>query len=67
MLEDELLYGNAGYLYCLLLLKNKLGQLSFASQTKDLDRVIHKVVQSLLTQGVGEGRDYLEFYYPRKH
>jgi hypothetical protein len=44
MLEDELLYGNAGYLYCLLLLKDKLGHQNLASQTENIDRVIHKVV-----------------------
>ena len=44
MLEDELLYGNAGYLYCLLLLKDKLEHKKFASLINDVDRVIHKVV-----------------------
>jgi hypothetical protein len=47
-LEDELLYGSAGYLYCLLLLKSKLGQGGLIGFHADIDRVIEKVVESLL-------------------
>jgi hypothetical protein len=65
-LEDEILYGNAGYLYCLLLLKDKLGLGGMTGFTEDFNRVLHKVVEAIMIEGVDEKRDYLEFYFPRK-
>ena len=65
-LEDEILYGSAGYLYCLLLLKDKLGLGGMTGFTTDFNRIIHKVVEAIMIQGVDEKRDYLEFYFPRK-
>ena len=47
-LEDELLYGSAGYLYCLLLLKSKLGHGGLIGFHADIDRVIHKVVDAIM-------------------
>jgi hypothetical protein len=34
--------------------------------TTDFNRIIHKVVEAIMIQGVDEKRDYLEFYFPRK-
>jgi hypothetical protein len=61
-LEDELLYGSAGYLYCVLLLKH-----AFPDFRKDkVDFVIRLGVESLFQAGQLEGGlDYLFYRFPR--
>jgi hypothetical protein len=47
-------------------LKDKLGLGGMTGFTTDFNRIIHKVVEAIMIQGVDENRDYLEFYFPRK-
>jgi hypothetical protein len=47
-LEDEILYGSAGYLYCLLTLRRRLG----IRYHQKIDKVIETVIHSLMVEGV---------------
>ncbi|CDW79616.1 lanc-like protein 2 [Stylonychia lemnae] len=60
-MEDELLYGNAGYLYCLLVLK-----LDFSEYfSEQVDDAITRVVADIVRAGLVEGNSFLTFSFPR--
>jgi hypothetical protein len=61
-LEDEILYGSAGYLYCLLTLRSRLG----IRYHQKIDKVIETVIHSLMVEGVQKDKDYLQWTFPRK-
>lgn len=61
-IEDEVLYGSAGYLYCLLLLRKHIGLRHHA----EIDKVIAMVIEALMIAGVNDKTDYLEYHFPRK-
>ena len=60
-MEDELLYGSSGYLYCLLLLKKK-----FRDKIKDkVDPVIVMVVDALIESGSRQDVNFLYYTFPK--
>eukprot|EP00347_Sterkiella_histriomuscorum_P015596 403356429 len=60
-LEDEILYGTAGYLYCLLQLKVHFSEY----QPEKVDHIIKQTVMSLIEAGQQGGQDHLIFTFPR--
>jgi len=59
--QDELVYGNAGYVYCILLLRKHLGEVG-----EELNAILEKVVQDLLKQGKEQGGGLtLRYSFPR--
>lgn len=61
-LEDEILYGNAGYIYCLLLLRKNMGLIHHEA----IDKALSKVVEALMVSGVNDSSDFLQFFFPKK-
>lgn len=61
-IEDEILYGSAGYLYCLLLLRKNLG----VRHHEDIDHALAVTIETLMISGVSEKNDFLEYYFPKK-
>ena len=61
MVEDEILYGSAGYLYCLLLLLKH-----FKEKEKVLKSAIFMVVSNLVRSGKAPGKQYLHFTFHGK-
>lgn len=62
ILEDEVLYGNAGYLYCLLLLRKNMG----LRYHEDIDHALAVTIEALMISGVSDKKDFLEYYFPKK-